>query len=202
MSDADIAQYLQATKDRPVREDLKFAVSRIDGARTAVDCGCGAGADINYLLHNGFRVYAFDVDDQALSVCRTRFQDSKDVVLSKASFETFAYPAASLVVADASLFFCPPDQFSSVWRKIYECLLPGGIFCGSLLGREDTMAQPGDNPSVFWSHVSAFDQSDVEYLLNSYEVLRFNVHRSSGKTAGDVPHDWHIFQIVARKPAG
>ena len=63
------------------------------------------------------------------------------------------------------------------------------------------MAQAGDNPSVFWSHVSAFDQSEVEGLLKPYEVLRFKVHRSGGKTAGGVPHDWHIFQIVARKPA-
>ena len=201
MSDTAISHYLESTRDRPTREDLKFAVSRIDGAKAAIDCGCGAGADISYLLDSGFRVYAFDVDDQALSVCQGRFKGSKNVVLSKASFETFDYPAASLVVADASLFFCPPDHFNTVWDNIFECLLPGGIFCGSLLGREDTMAQAGDNPSVFWSHVSAFDQSEVEGLLKPYEVLRFKVHRSGGKTAGGVPHDWHIFQIVARKPA-
>ncbi len=61
---------------------------------------------------------------------------------SRSSFSSFRYPKASLVVADASLFFCPKSEFEGVWRSIFECLYPNGVFCGSFLGLQDTMAGP------------------------------------------------------------
>ena len=62
------------------------------------------------------------------------------------------------------------------------------------------MAIPGDNPSVFWPEVTAFEEGEVKELFNNLEVLRFNTHRSTGKTPQGVTHNWHIFQVVAQKP--
>ena len=74
------------------------------------------------------------------------------------------------------------------------------MFCGSFLGLEDTMAEPGDNPSVFWPEVTAFEKSEVKALFKNFEVLRFNVHKSTGKTPQGAIHNWHIFRVVAQKP--
>lgn len=199
MPNKAITAYFEATEFRQIREDLVFAVSKISEPKVAIDCGCGSGADINYLVENGFAVYGFDIEQESITRCQSRFAGIDRVILSQSSFNTFDYPKASLVVADASLFFCPSSDFKSVWEKIYECLFPNGVFCGSFLGVEDTMAKPGDNPSVFWPDVTAFEEAEVNALFKKFEVLRFNTHKSIGKTAQGIPHNWHIFQVVAKK---
>ncbi|MDF1645073.1 MAG: class I SAM-dependent methyltransferase, partial [Pseudomonadales bacterium] len=200
MSSKEIAKYFDATESREIREDLLFSASMVSEPKVAIDCGCGAGADIEYLSNNGFIVYGFDIEQESISRCESRFKGLDNVIVSKSSFSTFDYPQASLVVADASLFFCPSSEFNKVWSKIYECLLPNGLFCGSFLGKEDTMAVPGENSSVFWPEVTAFEDSEVKELLKNYEVLRFKTHKSKGKTPQGVTHNWHIIQVVAQKP--
>ena len=200
MSSEAINKYYDATESRGIREDLVFSANIVGEPKVAIDCGCGAGADIDYLLRSGFKVYGFDIEQESISRCQSRFSGNDNVVLTRSSFAAFDYPPASLVVADASLFFCPSFEFKDVWSKIYQCLLPNGVFCGSFLGKEDTMAAPGDNPSVFWSEVTAFEQDEVLVLFNNFEVLRFNTHKSQGTTSQGVDHNWHIFQVVAQKP--
>lgn len=128
----------------------------------------------------------FDVEQESISRCQSRFEGFEKVILSKSSFGTFDYPKASLVVADASLFFCPPAGFEQVWEMIHECLYSNGIFCGSFLGLENTMARPGNNQSALWSQVTAFEDSEVGELFTTFELLRFRVHKSKGQT----PRHW------------
>ena len=200
MSNVEITKYFDATELRGIRDDLIFAVKNVSEPKVAIDCGCGAGADINYLVENDFTVYGFDVEEESISRCKSRFEGIDSVILSRSTFSNFDYPKASLVVADASLFFCPRSEFENVWGKIYECLNPGGVFCASFLGPEDTMASPDNNPSIFWPEVMVFEESEFKGLFQNFEVLRFKVHKSTGKTPQDVTHNWHIFQVVAQKP--
>ena len=199
MPHEEIANYFKATESREIRDDLVFAVSMVGEPKIAIDCGCGAGADIDYLARNGFTVHGFDVEQESISRCQSRFGDIDKVVLSESSFSNFEYPEASLVVADASLFFCPSSEFKKVWSDICQCLLQNGVFCGSFLGKEDTMAAPGDNPSVFWPEVTALEEFEVIELFKNFEILRFKTHKSKGKTLQGVAHNWHIFQVVAQK---
>jgi len=200
MPSAAISKYFEATENRKIREDLIFAVENVDESKVAIDCGCGAGADINYLASKGFIVHGFDVEEESISRCKTRFKNIDNVNLSKSSFSTYNFPKASLVVADASLFFCPKSEFSGVWKNIYECLQPNGIFCGSFLGPEDTMATPKYNADDFWPDVAVFEEEEVMKLFANYEILRFNVHKSSGTTPSGDLHDWHIYSVIAKKP--
>jgi len=199
MPNQEIKEYYDATEDRKIRPDLTFAVNIVDDPKIAVDCGCGAGADIKYLLEKGFKVYGFDIEDESISKCKKRFKNDKDVILSKAGFSSYQYPKASLVVADASLFFCPKTEFDYVWNNIYECLYPNGIFCGSFLGPEDTMSGPKYDKSAFWPDILIFDEKEVREKFQDYEIYRFTEHKTSGKTPEGIPHDWHIFSVVAKK---
>jgi SAM-dependent methyltransferase len=200
MPSAAISKYFDATENRTIRDDLRFAVESVGEPKIAIDCGCGAGADISYLVSKGFFVHGFDVEDEAISRCNARFQNVDNVYLSKSSFRLYKFPKASLVVADASLFFCPKPEFEEVWRNIYECLNPGGIFCGSFLGPEDTMAGPKYSAVDYWPDVAVFEEEEVKELFAHFEILRFNVHKSSGVTPAGEHHDWHIFSAVAKKP--
>ena len=199
MPSQEIKEYYDATECRDIRSDLIFAVNIVGDPKVAIDCGCGAGADIKYLLEQGFKVYGFDIEEESITRCKKRFKDSKDVILSQAGFSSYRYPRASLVVADASLFFCPMPEFDHVWRNIYECLYPKGIFCGSFLGPEDTMAEPEYHKRAFWPDVLVFDEEKVRGIFKGFEVCRFTEHKSSGKTALGIPHNWHIFSVVAKK---
>lgn len=200
MPSAAIVQYFDATENRKIREDLIFAVDNVDEPRVAIDCGCGAGADIHFLASTGFIVYGFDVEEESISRCKARFKNMENVKLSKSTFSQYKFPKASLVVADASLFFCPKSEFPGVWQRVYDCLCPNGIFSGSFLGSEDTMASSKYIPDDFWPEVAVFDEDEVKNLFVEYEILRFNVHRSSGTTPAGDPHDWHIYSVVAKKP--
>ncbi len=199
MPSEEISKYFEATEDRATRDDLKVGVSLAEGSRIAIDCGCGAGSDIAYLRDNGFTVHAFDIESEAISRCQDRFSGDDGVFLSQDSFSTFNYPEASLIVADASLFFCPEGEFADVWEKICSALLPSGIFVGSFLGPEDTMAGPGYDRDAFWPDVLVASEHLVMEWFRSFEIISFKEHRKSGRAPGGDRHSWHIYSVVARK---
>ena len=194
-----IKAYYDSTEYREARSDLLLAIELVNEPKIAVDCGCGAGSDIEQLVRLGFKVYGYDVESESISRCRERFKNNCDVVLSQDSFNTFRYPRASLVLADASLFFCSKDEFDFVWLKIYESLYTGGIFCGSFVGPDDSMACSNSVEDSIWPSNLVFHENEVKSLFTNYEICRFTEHKLSGKTFEDEPHDWHIFSVVAKK---
>lgn len=199
MPSQEILKYFDATEFRDTRDDLKLAIELVEGPKIAVDCGCGAGSDIAFLRVKGFTVHAFDIESEAIARCQKRFAGDDKVKLSQNSFSTYHYPRASLIVADASLFFCPQDEFKDVWKRINESLLPNGVFAGSFLGQDDTMAGPGYDREAFWPEVLVTSEEELRSWLTSFEIASFTEHRKSGIAPGGNHHQWHIYSVVARK---
>lgn len=200
MPSRELRAYLDATEHRKTREDLKLAVQLVEGPRIAIDCGCGAGSDIAFLRTQGFTVHAFDIEQCAIDRCRQRFAGDQNVHLERACFNTFSYPRASLIVADASLFFCREEDFQGVWGKIRESLLPGGVFTGSFLGRDDSMAQPTGTRSALWPEVLIADADRVQDWMQGLEVISLTEYRNAGHAPGGGAHQWHLFPVIARRP--
>ncbi len=199
MPSEEVIRYFEATEFRSTRDDLKLGVSLVEGPRIAVDCGCGSGSDIAFLKDNGFTVHAFAIEREAIARCRKRFCGDKSVILSQSSFNAFDYPRVSLIVAEASLFFCPQSEFSEAWNKICSALVSGGIFVGSFLGPEDTMASDDYDRNAFWPEVLVANEHRVKEWLKPFEIISFHEHRKSGKAPGGGCHNWHIYSVVARK---
>lgn len=199
MATEEIIAYYAETAGRAIRPDLVFATSLIESNKVAIDCGCGAGSDIAYLRKEGFIVYAFDIEEESIKICRERFKGDESIFLSQNSFSSFNYPQSALVVADASLFFCPKTEFEKVWNKIYDSLTADGVFCGSFLGSKDTMAGPSYDKSAYWSNILTFEEEDLWSKLKEFEILKFTEHNVAGKTAQGLPHQWHIYSVVAKK---
>jgi len=192
-------EYYDVSEHREIRSDLTFAIDLVELPKVAIDCGCGAGADIAYLIALGYKVYGFDIEEEAILRCQKRFENSSEVILSKASFSSYSYPKASLVVADASLFFCPNKEFHKVWGKLYDSLEPGGVFCGSFLGIEDTMAKQIIEKGTLWPNRLVFDEQEVMNVFEKYKIHRFTEHKTSGKTLQGIQQKWHIYSVVAQK---
>jgi SAM-dependent methyltransferase len=195
----EIMTYYDSTAARSVRADLKYAVELVDNPGIAIDCGCGAGADIAFLRDKGFTVHAFDIEEEAVARCRRRFSEDDQVVVSQASFTSFVYPDANLISADASLFFCPEQEFDDAWSNITRSLSLGGVFSGSFLGERDTTAGPDYDREAYWSDVLVVTEHQLRKQFETFEIKRWTEHEFSGETAEGKAHHWHIFSVVARK---
>ncbi len=166
-------------------------------ARTiAVDCGCGAGRDTAYLLEQGFEVHGFDVEKNALEICRERFIDDPDVYLSLSSFELFDYPKVSLVNAGCSLFFCSPESFTLAWKKMTDSLEDGGLFCGDFLGYKDSWLEDESQTLSF------FNNHEMKRIFDGFEILKWLERDEQGKTALGRNKYWHTYSVIARKQKG
>ena len=199
MRSHQVAEYYAATENSETREDLIYAARIAPAPKVAIDCGCGAGSDIAYLSALGFSVHGFDIEQAAIAMCRERFAGDEDVFLSQASFQSFDFFTASLIVADASLFFCKESEFDAVWHNIDSSLSAGAVFSGSFLGPEDSMATAGNDQQNLWPNRLVLNEQQVRARLVNYEVHRFKEHKFSGTTPHRVAHDWHIFSVVAVK---
>lgn len=199
MTTKEIVEYYNDTEHRAIRADLSYALTMLKGGNVAIDCGCGAGADIEYLRDNNITVFAFDLEAESITRCRERFKHDDKVVLSQDSFLSYAYPKASLVVADASLFFCPPKDFDAVWQKLVGSLSQGGVFCGSFLGPNDSMASADYNRDQFWPDVLVFSEEELRLMFKQFEILKFTEHNVLGNRPNGEPNQWHIFAVVLRK---
>ena len=181
--------------ERPHRPILEPAAALVADKpnRVAIECGCGSGSDAAYLLAQGFTVHAFDAEAKSIEICQRRFADDARFQITQSSFETFEYPAADLIVAHFSLFFCPPKRFATAWQKIVAALPPGGVFSGQLLGLNDSWVGGSR-----WN-VSAFSEAQVRALFEGFEIVRMDEVDEFGRTATGGEKHWHYYTIHAIK---
>ena len=200
MATDEVLEYYTVTENRQPREPLVKAVSLLpssSGNDVAIDCGCGAGSTIAYLRDQGLTVHGFDLEAESIERCQRRFSNDPSVHLTQASFSDFNYPAANLIVADASLFFCPRSDFPNVWDKISNALQPGGVFFGGFLGPNDTMATDLYDRDAFWPDVCTFTEPELRPFFKDFEIAEWVEHEIDGKTAQGEDHHWHIFAVIA-----
>ncbi len=187
-------EYFQRVRNFPHRPLIESAAaSDLSGCRRAVDCGCGTGSETAYLIKQGYRVEAFDINSDAIQVCRERFAGNPEVKLHQASFEDFQYPDAGLVVAFSSLFFCNSASIQQVWTNIANAICGGGVFCGDFLGPKD--AWVGSSSFA----VAPLSSDQLEQMMGAFEILKWIERDEPGHTAGGQEKHWHSFTIVARK---
>ncbi|CAM3815109.1 class I SAM-dependent methyltransferase [Parendozoicomonas haliclonae] len=186
--------YYQKVLKFPHKKRTEFAVSLINPPDpVAIDCGCGTGADIHYLLEQGFQVHAFDCHEQSIAVCQQRFADQEGLHLQQADFENYGYPKADLIVANNSLYFADPEQFPQTWARIDASLDSGGIFAGDFIGYNDEWLK---DPSHI---LNPLTENEVRALFTGYELLRFKERDEAGMTALGEEKHWHTYHLVARK---
>ena len=195
LADESWAEYYDEFEDREPREMLLRVLGTFgSGEHLAIDLGCGSGIDTLAMLRAGWRVFATDAEPDAIRRLRDRVPDDLspglNVVLAR--MEGVELPPADLVWAGFSLFFCRPDRFVDVWSRIRAVLRPGGRFAGQVLGDRDTWAGGDD--------VSSFTREQALALLDGLVIESVEEAEEDGDAWGDQKH-WHVFHIVARRPA-
>lgn len=193
MKEFNWADFYKFTKDNPHWPLLERAVALLDHKGNALDLGCGAGRDTKYLLAQGFHVTAVDSDARAVALLTELPQDHLRVVQS--SFEDFAYETYDLISAQFALPFNPQASFFRVFVRIKQAIRPGGIFTGQFFGVRDEWNTPENN-------MTFLTQEQAEELLHDMQVIELNEDDKMGNTAAGVMKHWHVFHVIARKPAG
>ena len=196
-------RYYDAVAGRPPRDTLLRALAAIEAEggpsrdALALDLGAGEGRDTVELLRRGYRVIAIDVEPRAFERLRARTDlvrpEALETVVGR--FEELDLPEVDLINASFALPFCPRRRFPALWRRLVGALRPGGRFAGQLLGVRDDWAKQGPE-------MTAFESAAARALLGDLAVEHFAEEETDGTTAAGEPKHWHLFHVVAKKPAG
>lgn len=159
----------------------------------AIDLGCGSGIETTLLLKAGWKVLAIDKEPNAIARIEALKAElpGVDLTIMTSRFEELkSLPSSALIHAGLSLPFCEPTYFPILWGMIFPALVPGGVFVGHLFGDRHDWA---NHPAMSFQSKRA-----VETLCDGFEI---ELLRESEGEGGLVPHHWHRFDLILRKPA-
>ncbi len=164
-------------------------------ARVAVDVGCGEGVEVTALLEAGWIVHAVDAEAAALERLAAR---TPAALRDRLHIHQLAYadldvlPEADLVHASYSLPYCDPVHFHRLWAAVRAALRPGAVVACQLFGPHDDSF--GDPEMTFHT------EAEARALFAGLEVLDWVEEDADGR-AYTGPKHWHVFHVVARRPA-
>jgi tellurite methyltransferase len=193
---ARFARYIEARQFDPPRTLLMQAAALAGHKEHALDVGAGALNATKYLLSSCFEhVTALDASPRAQEAARELPRDQVNFVLSR--FEEFDFPTNryDLVNAEFSLPFMNRSDFAPTFTALLRSVKPGGIFSGQLFG-------PNDSWNVENSGMTFHIRAEAGAFFRDFELAHFEEEDHPGTTKLGEPKHWHIFHIIAKKPAG
>ena len=188
-----IEQYYKNTKNiTPNYITQKFINLKIKPTN-AIELGCGAGRDTEYLIKNGWNVLAIDKEDvKAIITSRLSKEEQKNFKFSKQEFENIQIEKTNLIVANFSLPFCNQNQFVKLWNKINESILKNGYFVGNFFGNNDEWKKQEEE-------MTFLTKEQVIELFKNFEIIDFKeVEKDCFNGLGIMKHR-HIFNVIAKK---
>ncbi|WP_167856870.1 class I SAM-dependent methyltransferase [Hymenobacter aquaticus] len=164
--------------------------------RSALDLGCGSGADTLELLNRHWHVVAVDSAPEALATVLTQapVRCMARLTTKLTAFEDLQasqLPPFDLVNASFSLPYCAAAHFGQLWTEVRQMIRRNGRFCGHFLGLSDDANKA--------SGMSLHSLPDVFALFAGFEVEMLNgVETDKAQSDGSVKHS-HVISVVARK---
>jgi len=144
-------------------EQLVTEVVGLD-AGTALDLGCGEGADAVWLAQQGWRVTAVDISTVALQRAAAHARQVLDAAGDRIEWVhqdvlTWAPPAASYDLVTVHFMQLPEQQRLDVHRRLAAAVAPGGallIVAHSPLDLETTVKRP-PSPELYFTATQVAD---------------------------------------------
>jgi SAM-dependent methyltransferase len=196
--DTDWAAYYRYTLGREPRPLFVRGMAAVDVARlvpgTAVDVGFGDGTETLHLLEAGWRVTAIDSAPAAVEVLEPRVPPGARHRLTTlvAPADEADLPPFDLLYSAYVLSYLPPDAFGRLWANARDRLRPGGFVVVNIFGDRHEWANEPD--------CTYLPRARVEALLEGLEIVDLVETEEDGSSFVGPVH-WHVFDIVARRPA-
>ena len=188
-----IEKYYNNTKNIPPNYITQKFIKLKIKPTNAIELGCGAGRDTEYLIKNGWNVLAIDKEDvKAIITSRLSKEEQKNFKFSKQEFENLQLEKTNLIVANFSLLFCNQNQFVKLWNKINESILKNGYFVGNFFGNNDEWKKQEEE-------MTFLTKEQVIELFKNFEIIDFKeVEKDCFNGLGIMKHR-HIFNVIAKK---
>ena len=188
-----IEKYYNNTKNIPPNYITQKFIKLKIKPTNAIELGCGAGRDTEYLIKNDWEVLAIDKEDvKSIITSRLSKEEQKNFKFSKQEFENIQLEKTNLIVANFSLPFCNQKQFEKLWNKINESILKNGYFVGNFFGNNDEWKKQEEE-------MTFLTKEQVIELFKNFEIIDFKeVEKDCFNGLGIMKHR-HIFNVIAKK---
>lgn len=186
--------YIDKTKESNPRDfvvkSMKF-FNQENFKGKAVDIGCGAGNDINFMLENGWEVLGIDSEPHSKYVCEERFGNNSNFSFLLTDFKSIEIPHCDWVNASFSLPFCPKEALKPLINQILNKLSKNGRFSGNFFGDRHS-----------WTQLSLYSKEEVFEILSVFDIEFFTeIDEPRVSTFGE-PTDFHAFVFIAKLKNG
>lgn len=190
-----VVDFLAKTRQKPPARLLTDWFPRLDiHGGVALDLGCGAGAEAEYLAKNGMMVDAIDKSETAAKYARERCQGlTVDVV--QGDFREFALRPEyySLAVAINSLPFVEKEACRTLLASVQAALKTGGAVILGVFGPEHAWASRTD--MSFWT----LDEFRSFWDANAWDIKAMDEFRGPAALASGSEIFMHRITLVALK---
>ncbi|MEU8001991.1 class I SAM-dependent methyltransferase [Catellatospora sp. NPDC049111] len=165
---------------------------------TALDAGCGEGAEAIWLATQGWQVTALDIADSALRRARSHAQNADEAAAGRidwlqADLSDWTPPAERFDLV-CSLYVHPTSSRESLAARLAAAVAPGGTLL--IVGHHPSDPRPGISPAAVRD--VHFTAAEVAAGLDPdhWEIV---VAESRHRPATDHEHTFHDTVLRARK---
>lgn len=186
-------EFYNKTMDKPPSAPLRrFFVNNYNEnfqGNTAIDLGCGAGRDTEFLISKGFNVIAIDKDEQVKEFLNNRNFNPEKLKIIIDDFSKINLPKADLINANFCIHYVKENFDLFMENTLKNVINPRGVFIGNFLGKEDDWIET--NTTV-----------DKEVLINyfkDFKIMYFSEEKYYQDTTTIKNKFWHVYTIIAQK---
>lgn len=190
-----IVDFLAKTRQKPPARMLTDWFPRLEiHGGVALDLGCGAGAEAEYLAKEGMMVDAIDKSPTVAKAAKERCQGLTVDVIEGDFLEFQLRPEYySLAVAINSLPFVKKPDCEALLKSVQASIRPGGGVILAVFGPEHAWATRTD--MSFWT------LQEFKDFWSGWDVLAMNEFKGVSPLASGTEIFQHRIQVIAKKPA-
>ena len=154
----------------------------------AIDLGCGAGNNTEFLISKGFKVTAIDSQEEVKEFFSNKNFNKENLDLIIGDFSKIELPKADLILANMSLFFVK-DNFNLFLKRLLEKVNKNGFIVANFLGKEDE-----------WNgNRTTIEKDELLSYFKDFKMNYFSEEKYYKDTARGINKFWHVYTIMAQK---
>ena len=186
-------QYYNATMNRqPTGLIMRFFCNKFNErlrGNDAIDLGCGAGSDTEFLISKGFKVTAIDSEEQVKEILENKDIDKTKLSITIGDFSKVEIPNADLIYANMSLFFVK-ENFDVFMKNLLEKVNKDGFFIANFLGNEDDWAETKTKTTV--------EKEELLKYFKNFKMYYFSEEKYYKETVLGKNKFWHVYTVIAQ----
>lgn len=183
--------YKSTQKNLPsvlIRNFFIFKYNEKLNGNIAIDLGCGAGNNTEFLISKGFKVTAIDSQEEVKEFFSNKNFNKENLDLIIGDFSKIELPKADLILANMSLFFVK-DNFNLFLKRLLEKVNKNGFIVANFLGKEDE-----------WNgNKTTIEKDELLSYFKDFKMNYFSEEKYYKDTARGINKFWHVYTIMAQK---